>query len=41
MSQHFLTWIHDKIQPDSRLVIEHGRDQDWIYRVGHQGTKEH
>ena len=28
MSQHFLTWIHDKVQPDSRLVIEHGRDQD-------------
>ena len=28
MSQHFLTWIQDKVQPDSRLVIEHERDQD-------------
>ena len=28
MSQHFLTWIHDKVQPDSHLVIEHERDQD-------------
>jgi 16S rRNA (guanine966-N2)-methyltransferase len=28
MSQDFLTWIRDKVQPDSRLVIEHERDQD-------------
>lgn len=28
MSQHFLTWIHDKVRPDSRLVIEHERNQD-------------
>ena len=28
MSQDFLTWIRDKVQPDSRLVIECERDQD-------------
>ena len=28
MSQRFLTWIRDKVQLDSRLVIEHERDQD-------------
>ena len=28
MSQLFLTWIRDKVQPDSLLVIEHERDQD-------------
>ena len=28
MSQDFLTWIRDKVQPDSRLIIECERDQD-------------
>lgn len=28
MSQLFLTWIRDKVQPDSRLVIEHERGKD-------------
>lgn len=28
ISQDFLTWIHDKVQPDSRLVIECEHDQD-------------
>lgn len=28
MSQDFLTWIRDKVQPDSRLAIECERDQD-------------
>ena len=28
MSQLFLTWIRNKVQPDSRLVIEYERDQD-------------
>jgi len=28
MSQDFLTWIRDKVQPDSRLVIECERDQE-------------
>ena len=32
ISQDFLTWIQDKVQPDSRLVIEHERDQDLIYK---------
>ena len=28
LSQDFLTWIHDKVQPDSRLIIECEHDQD-------------
>jgi 16S rRNA (guanine966-N2)-methyltransferase len=27
MTQEFLTWIRDKVQPDSRLAIECGKDE--------------